>query len=95
MDEEQKNVETSNNSTNPNNTPNERKGFNVTALILGFISVVTGIFYWYASLPSGILAIIFGVAGKRDDEKVLGTAGIILGVLGLVICLVKAIIPFI
>lgn len=91
MDEEQKNVETTNNSTNPNNTPNERKGFNVTALILGFIAVITSMFYWYATIPSGIVGVIFGIAGRKDDEKILGTAGIILGIIGLIICLVRAI----
>ena len=86
MDEEQNNVVDTNSSNVSNSIPTERKGFNVTSLILGIISVVT--FYcWYAAVPSGIMAIIFSVAGKKDAGRGMGTAGMVLGIIGLVLCI--------
>lgn len=91
MDEEQKNVEVQSANTNASNTPNERKGFNVSALVLGIISIVS-FFYWYAALPAGIIAIIFGIAGRKDAGRGMGITGIILGIIGLVICTIKAVV---
>jgi len=68
---------------------NERKGFNIAAMLFGIISVVA-FFYWYAALPAGIFAIIFGIAGRKNEGRSMGTVGIVLGVLGLVICALKA-----
>lgn len=51
------------------------------ALTLGIISIVFAIF-WYISLPSGILAIVFGVKTRRFGSKI-GTAGMITGIVGL------------
>ena len=86
MDEEQNNVVDTNSNNVSNSIPTERKGFNVTSLILGIISVVT--FYcWYAAVPSGIMAIIFSVAGKKDAGRGMGTAGMVLGIIGLVLCI--------
>lgn len=92
MNEEQKDVEVQETTTEANNTPNERKGFNVTSLILGFISIVTSFFYWYAALPAGIIGIIFGIAGRKDAGKEYGTFGIVLGVIGFIVSLVKVFI---
>lgn len=90
MEEEQKNVKVQEENTTTNTT-NEKKGFNVTSLILGIISIST-FFYWYAALPAGIIAIIFGIAGRKDAGKGMGIAGIILGIVGLAICVVKAVL---
>lgn len=86
MDEEQNNVQevASTNVTNSTQAT-EKKGYNVTSLILGIISVIT--FYcWYATLPAGIMAIIFSVAGKKDAGNGMGVAGMILGIIGIVLC---------
>ena len=37
----------------------EKTGMPVASLVLGIISIVTNLF-WYVTLPTGILAIIFG-----------------------------------
>lgn len=61
---------------------NEKSPFNVVSLTLGIISIVTALF-WYLTLPTGILAIIFGAkAIKRTGSKV-GKAGLITGIIGL------------
>lgn len=64
----------------------ERKGFNVTSLILGIVGCV---FFcqWYIAIPCGIVAIIFGIAGKADAGKGMGTAGLILGIVAVALCI--------
>lgn len=83
MDEE-KNNENQDPITSSTNTV-ERKGFNITSLVLGIISVITMCWCWYASVPAGIIAIIFSVAGKNDAGRGMGVAGLVLGIIGLVI----------
>lgn len=80
MDEENK-VEVNETTNAP---VNERKGFNITSMILGIISVVC-FCWWYVSVPCAIIAIIFSVAGKKDAGKGMGTAGMILGIIALVL----------
>lgn len=65
---------------------NERKGFNITSLVLGIISVLC-FCWWYVSIPTGIIAIIFSVAGKKDAGRGMGIAGMVLGIIGLVLCI--------
>ena len=82
MEEEQ------NNNVQPQPQPQgtqvpERKGFNITSMILGIISIVTWCI-WYAGLPSSILAIIFSVAGRKDAGRGMGIAGMVLGIIALV-----------
>ena len=43
----------------------ERKVGHVVSLVLGIISIVSMLF-WYISLPSGIIAIIFGVKKTKN-----------------------------
>lgn len=78
MDEENK-VEVNETSEAP---VNERKGFNITSMILGIIAVVC-VCWWYVSIPCSIIAIIFAIAGKHDAGKGMGTAGLILGIVAL------------
>lgn len=55
---------------------------NVASLVLGIISIVTATF-WYMTLPTGILAIIFGVKTVKKTGSKLGKAGLITGIVGL------------
>ena len=59
---------------------------NVASLVLGIISIVTALF-WYIALPSGILAIIFGVKSAKKNGSKLGKSGMITGIIGLAITL--------
>lgn len=82
MDEEKKVEEVASTT----NGTNERKGFNITSLVLGIISVLC-FCWWYVSIPTGIIAIIFSVAGKKDAGRGMGVAGMVLGIIGLVLCI--------
>ena len=59
-----------------------KSGMPVASLVLGIISIVTNLF-WYLTLPTGILAIIFGVKSIRKMGSKLGKAGMICGIVGL------------
>ena len=57
-------------------------GMPVAALVLGIISIVTNLF-WYITLPTGILAIVFGAISARKLGSKMGKAGLITGIIGL------------
>ena len=57
-------------------------GMPAASLTLGIISILT-IIFWYMSLITGILAIVFGV--HRINSK-LGKAGMVLGIIGVSLC---------
>ncbi|MBO4815416.1 MAG: hypothetical protein J5507_00290 [Clostridia bacterium] len=54
----------------------------VAALPLGIISIVLSLF-WYVTLPTGILAIVFGTKSTRRFGSKLGKSGLITGIVGL------------
>lgn len=54
----------------------------VAALVLGIISIVSSLF-WYISVPTGVLAIVFGVKSAKRTGSKLGKAGMITGIIGL------------
>ena len=58
----------------------------IISLVLGIISVITTLF-WYISLPAGITAIVLGVKSYRKEDKKLGLAGLITGIVGVSFCL--------
>ncbi len=59
-----------------------KSGMPVASLVLGIISIVTNLF-WYITLPTGILAIVFGAKSAKRMGSKLGKAGLILGIIGL------------
>ena len=59
-----------------------KSGMGAAALTLGIISIVASIF-WYISLPTGVLAIIFGAKSVRKVGSKTGKAGLITGIIGL------------
>ena len=54
----------------------------VAALTLGIISIISALF-WYISLPTGILGIVFGIKANKQTGSKLGKAGLITGIVGL------------
>lgn len=62
-------------------------GMPAASLTLGIISILT-IIFWYMSLITGILAIVFGVKSIHRTNSKLGKAGMVLGIIGLSICVV-------
>ena len=59
-----------------------KSSMGIAALVLGIISILTNLF-WYMVLPTGILAIIFGVKSIKRTGSKLGKAGLITGIIGL------------
>ena len=59
-----------------------KSGMAVSALVLGIISIVTSLF-WYITLPTGVLAIIFGAKSTRRTGSKVGKAGLITGIVGI------------
>ena len=58
----------------------------IISLVLGIISVITTLF-WYISLPAGITAIVLGAKSYKKEDKKLGLAGLITGIVGVSFCL--------
>ena len=82
--EEEQNV---NEQAQSQNTPVEKKGFNITSMILGIIALIFCFTQYsvYVTLPCSIIAIIFSVAGKKEAGRGMGIAGLVLGIISLVI----------
>ena len=57
----------------------------VSSLVLGILSILSTFFY-YISLPCGILAIILGSKASKKYGSKLGKAGVVLGIIGISIC---------
>lgn len=54
----------------------------IASLVLGIISIVSALF-WYITVPTGILAIVFGVKSAKKTGSKIGKAGMITGIVGL------------
>lgn len=59
-----------------------KSSLGVASLTLGIISIVLAIF-WYISIPTGILAIVFGKKAINRIGSKIGKAGLILGIIGI------------
>lgn len=61
-----------------------KSSMGVASLVLGIISIVTALF-WYITIPTGILGIVFGAKSAKKVGSKLGKAGLITGIVGLAI----------
>lgn len=61
---------------------NGGKGLSIAAMVLGIVAVVFCC-VWYLSIPCAILAIIFGIIGKKRDGKGMAIAGLVLGIVAI------------
>lgn len=57
----------------------------VSSLVLGIIAICSSLFY-YISLPTGILAIIFGAKSMQKTESKMGKSGLVTGIIGICLC---------
>ena len=64
----------------------ERFVSHIVSLVLGIISLLST-FFWYISLPSGIIAIILGAKSFKKKGSKMGLSGMILGIVGVSFCL--------
>lgn len=89
MDEElkEKVEEPTNTETSKSQTSEEQKGFSITSMILGIVSLVLLFIPSSASFllitGCGVLAIIFGIKGKKLAGVGMAKAGFIMGVIAL------------
>ncbi len=54
----------------------------IAALVLGIISIISCLF-WYITLPTGILSIVFGAKSIKKTGKAFGKAGLVTGIIGI------------
>lgn len=59
-----------------------KSSMGIASLTLGILSIIFAIF-WYITLPTGILAIVFGAKSAKKMGSKLGKAGLITGIIGL------------
>ena len=59
-----------------------KSAMGIAGFVLGIISTLATLF-WYITLPTGVLAIIFGAKSSKKTGSKLGKAGMILGIVGL------------
>ena len=83
MNEEKKETEIVNaEEVKTEQTDIEPKGFSVTSMVLGILSLVL-LCYWPLAMICAILAIIFGVIGRKKAGKGMATAGLVLGIISI------------
>lgn len=63
------------------------QGLAIASLTLGIITIVMSAF-WFISLVTGILAIVFGAAGLKSAGRRKAIAGLVTGIIGIVITIV-------
>lgn len=62
----------------------------VASLVLGLVSIVTWLFP-IAGYITTILAIVFATKGRHSEKKGMATAGLVLGIIFLVVTLLNSI----
>lgn len=72
------------NENTVNSTPTEKKGLSIASMVLGIVSLVFCCNTWVCIICS-ILAIIFGVVGKKKGGVGMAKAGLIMGIIALAI----------
>lgn len=61
---------------------NDKKGLSIASMILGIVSILLGRNFLIA-VACGVLAIIFGLKGKKMGGKGMAKAGFITGIIGI------------
>lgn len=59
-------------------------GLSIASMVLGIFSILN-FAYWFTAIPLSILAIIFGVIGMNKSGRGMALAGIITGVIGIIV----------
>jgi hypothetical protein len=77
-----------------------KKGFDIASLILGITAIVPGCCCTYIGILLGILAVVFSVLFTKanpgsDVKKGMAKAGLILGIIGIVLCTILLIVGLI
>lgn len=72
----------------------EKKGLSIASMVLGIVGLVCCCF-WYIAIPCSILAIIFGILGKKKGGKGMAIAGLVLGIIAIALFIILILIPII
>ncbi len=59
---------------------------NISGFVCGIISIISAMFY-YISIPTGIISIVCAAKGIKRSGSKLAKAGLVLGIVGLSMCL--------
>ena len=86
----QQNMNELNKTVNMNNKK-KHSPMVIAALTLGIISICT-VAFWYISIPSSIIAIVFGSKTTKRIGSKLGKAGLVTGIIGLSLTLLLYIV---
>ncbi|MBC7958616.1 MAG: DUF4190 domain-containing protein [Vallitaleaceae bacterium] len=75
----------------------QKKGFGIASLVLGITSIVPGCCCSYIGIVLGILAVVFAILFLNANKgqlvgKGMAMAGLILGIVGVLVCTVLLII---
>lgn len=68
---------------------NGGKGLSIASMVLGIVSVVLFCIS-YVSIPCAILAIIFGIVGKKKGGRGMAIAGLVLGIIAIALYVLAA-----
>lgn len=69
-------------SQEQSNVEDTRKGLSIASLVLGIVSILF-VSRFIIAVACGVLAIIFGIKGKKRGGQGMATAGFITGIIGL------------
>lgn len=74
-------------NTNNIQEQQESKGFSITALVLGILSITIGCCSSWIGIPTSIAATIFGALSisKKKPGKGMAIAGLVMGIIGIVL----------
>lgn len=61
-------------------------GLAVASLVLGIVSIVFSFFLQWLGLIIGIVGIVLGVMAKKKNPSGMATAGLVLSIIGTVLC---------
>lgn len=68
--------------------PTEKKGLSIASMVLGIVSIVGFCIHGSVALICAILAVVFGIIGKKKGGKGMAITGLILGIISLSIYIV-------
>lgn len=75
---------------NRNNRQPQKSNFALASLMLGILAMIMSVCCTYLAIPLGVIAVIMGISSKRKNEpdRYYATAGMIVGILGLITAVV-------
>lgn len=78
-----------------NNVPpvKDNSGFATASLILGIISLISS-FCCCSNIVTAVLAIVFGIMGRKSSKSTFATVGLILAIVSLVFTLISFVLFF-